>query len=392
MERDDAHDVDRLLTPLTERQSRMIGLIATTFVEEAGQWPVFDYLEAEFDRDDIDAAAVLASLPRDVSGQYAAAWWPRTSSNDRPLPDARVALTVLGIHHSGKIVDGTANLADAFFAVLSYMIDCRRSAPRSRVSPTTVKISSDEVLATLAERGFSFEGLPARFLYDLMEHEPGTWGAGGSASDDGWTRNVPRTVLRFAGVQAMNQYLERTLALLAPYAPRARPVTPSPFGLVATIDYLDTVWRLVNGHDHLFRLHSAQKTAQLANPVGDVDEFESRLSGLAEILRSAQVPKSGVRRKERDRDRVLVSFETYLVGLLPGSQTRIKRSITTLQNVLDVRDAAQHSAAGMRAQAAFEALGVAYPPAAWALAWEVVVARTIEALTALREEIGTLVA
>jgi hypothetical protein len=384
------HTLRRLLAPLSEPQQRIIDLIATTFVEEASEWPVFDYLEGEFDADGIDAAGVLESLPRDASGSYAAAWWPR-APNARPAPDVRVALTVLGIHHSRTLGSAEGNLRDAFFALLELMAERRRTAPRSRTKPSTVEITSDQALAALSARGFHLEDLPPHFLYEFLEHEPATWGASRSITDDSWTRGVPRAVLQFQGVRTMEQYLERTIAFLKPYRPTPRPVAPSPFGLVATIDYLDTVWRLVPSHgDHLFRLHSAQKAAQLAFPVAGADEFDARLSALAEIVRSVQVPRSSPSGK-RGHDRGLTALEAYLVRLLPGSQLRIERSIATLQNVLDLRDAGQHSAAGRKGAAAFEALGIGYPPAGWALAWEVVGAKTIEALTALREEIASSV-
>ena len=347
VETDGLHTLRRLLAPLSEPQQRIIDLIATTLVEEAGEWPVFDYLEGEFDADGIDAAAVLESLPRDASGSYAAAWWPR-ASNSRPAPDARVALTVLGIHHSRTLGSGEGNLRDAFFALLELMAERRRTAPRSRTKPTIVEITSEEAEAVLSARGFRLEGLPPHFLYELLEHEPATWGAGGSVSTDSWTRGVPRGVLQFNAVQTMEPYLERTVAFLVPYRPTPRPVTPSPFGLVATIDYLDMVWRLVpSDGDHLFRLHSAQKAAQLALPVASADEFDSRLSGLAEIVRSMQVPRSSASRG-RGRDRRLSALEAHLFKLLPGSKLRIERSIATLQNVLDLRDAGQHSAAGRK--------------------------------------------
>jgi hypothetical protein len=380
-----------LLAPLGSNQQKLIDLVAMTFVEERGQWPVFDYLEAAFDAEGLDATSSLASLPRDASGQYAAAWWPRTSSNDRPLPDARVALTVLGFHQSRDTVRDTVDVADAFLAFVRHLAELRRDAPKSRMSPTIVEITGEGALSALADRGFQLGDFPAHFLYELMEHEPATQGGAGSLSEGGWTHAVTRTIQRFGHVRTMEEYVTETVSLLIPYAPRRPLVTASPFGLVATIDYLDTVWRVIPGHtDHLFRIRSAQRTAQLTHIVASADEFDSRLTGLAELIRSVQVPKAAQKRRDRGVDPRLAALEAHLITLLPASQQRIRHAIGLLQAVLDIRDAGQHSAASIKARTGFQALGVAFPPASWPYAWAVVEVRTVDALTTLLEELATL--
>jgi hypothetical protein len=169
--------------------------------------------------------------------------------------------------------------------------------------------------------------------------------------------------------------------------PRVMPMAaPSPLGLVAALDFLDIVWRLVESGDHLFRLHSAQRTAQLAFPAETENEFTSRLTGLVEILRSVRVPASG----KTERDQPLGPLETHLVSKLPDSETRVRGAIRVLHAVIDVRDAGQHSAAGSKGASALVTLGIGYPPASWSGAWSTVSARTIEALDTIREELSTL--
>jgi hypothetical protein len=232
--------------------------------------------------------------------------------------------------------------------------------------------------------------LPTEFLYELMNREPATWGARAQLSGDSWDRDIPRQVRQFAGVKSIDDYIAATVELVY-RAPAATPMgAPSPLGLVASLDYLDTVWRVAAraGGKHLFELHSAQRAAQLAFPAQTENEFESRLTGLGEILRSVRVPASGTTVKRRDKP--MDALEDYLVLLVPASEQRVRAAITTLRAVIDARDGGQHSAAMSKGASALIELGVGYPPTVgWPAVWSVVSAKTIEALDAIREELSS---
>jgi hypothetical protein len=86
----------------------------------------------------------------------------------------------------------------------------------------------------------------------------------------------------------------------------------------------------------------------------------------------------------------LAGLEAHLLALLPESQARIESAVAVLHGVIDVRDAGQHGAAGAKGAKALAALGVGYPPPSWRAAWSLIGVRTVEALEALREELGTL--
>jgi hypothetical protein len=162
---------------------------------------------------------------------------------------------------------------------------------------------------------------------------------------------------------------------------------PSPFTLVAALDYLDTIWRLAEGtKKHLFSYLSAERTAQLVAPAQSSNEFESRLSALAEILRTvgqAVPPPKG-------RDSPLEGLRSSLIEKLPDSAARISAAVATLHAVIDVRDGTQHTRAATKGARALIALGIGYPPLRWDVAWLSVQARTIEALEVLREELAAL--
>jgi hypothetical protein len=236
----------------------------------------------------------------------------------------------------------------------------------------------------------NFPAVTRRFLYELMDGEPATGADGATVDADGnWERGIPRDVLRFARIGDLRDYVAETIALVYRSVPPLPLAAPSPLGLVSALDYLDVVWRLAEPKaGHLLELHSAQRVAQLAFPAQTQNEFDSRLTGLVEILRSVSVPKSA--QGKRNRDKPLNAIADHLVQLLPASESRLRGSIDTLHLVIDVRDSSQHARARSKGAAALEALGVGYPPTSWAFAWQLVTARTIEALDAIREELATL--
>ncbi len=376
--------VERLLAPLNEEQQQVIDLIAQGFRAAGGQWPIFDFLEGSLDFVQLDAWAVLESLPRaEGHGEYCAAWWPRRPGQ-KPAPDQQVGLTVLGLYHAKRWPQATAAVSD-FLTLLQLLADRRRTHKPSPIEVRMPRLVSTEDLVT------NFvPSLPGRFLYDLMDREPATsWGVGASISgDDDWYREIPRYVLIFSNVREIKEYIADTVDLVY-QPPSARPMAaPSPLDLVAAIDYLDAVWRLAVHGGHLFELHSAQRTAQLAFAAENENEFQSRLTALGEILRSFQLPAQTRLRKERDKP--LNALAEYLVSKLPDSETRLRHAIDTLHAVIAIRDAGQHSAAGSKGASALVALGIGFPPASWPEAWATVSGRTIEALDAIREELATL--
>jgi hypothetical protein len=376
-----------LLDKPSATQLRVLEFIADTFMKNELRWPVFDYVEACLDDQGIDAWTELQALPREPN--YSSIAWAPTQ---KPPREYRVVLTMLGIYHVEAVGPLRTGLAPLFLAVLDILAEKRRNCPRSPDKPRELSISSDELLQELAGRGIGDTRVTADLLVTIIDPEPPTgWGVGGQRGADGWTREISDQVRHFESVVDIRDYLDRVAAILTRPAPEASPAAPSPLGLVAAIDYLDTVWRSVPQHpDHLFTVHSAQRTAQLAFPANTAAEFDSRLSGLGELLRSVSLPPTAPATGKRRRDAPLAPLTSYLTSLLPDSQGRIERAAETLSSVLDVRDAGQHTAAGRKGAAALAKLGVGYPPPSWPDAWSTIMARTIGALDALREELATL--
>lgn len=117
-----------LLEPLTDNQQRMIELIAVAFIENAWEWPVFDYVEGHLDGEGIEEWTELARLPQQAGSGYSAASWDR-AGNAAPRPDTPVGLTVLGLHHAEARAQVSAGFVPMFLSLVRFLAVWRRQRP-----------------------------------------------------------------------------------------------------------------------------------------------------------------------------------------------------------------------------------------------------------------------
>lgn len=90
------------------------------------------------------------------------------------------------------------------------------------------------------------------------------------------------------------------------------------------------------------------------------------------------------------RNRPLAGLEQAVLAKIDAhAGGRVEGAISTLENVIALRDAGQHTAAGEKAVLALRELGVAYPPLDWDFTWQSIAAQTIAALNAIREELSS---
>jgi hypothetical protein len=380
-------DAEALLEEPSPTQLRILEFITEGFVHHR-EWPVFDYVAGHFEAEGINVWSELRSLPTHPQGYYAV----DLPTNREPDPGGRIALTMLGLFQA-EAMGAHTHLDSPFLFALTTLAAIRRDTPRTYNAPRSFKITSGELLERLA--GAFDDELTPQGLRDLFAREPPFWGSAFQGdSDDGWEMTITPAVLQFYGVTDIRDYLSRVVAMLTLPAFEAIPATPSPLGLVAAVDYLDTVWRLAHDNaPHLFNFHSAQATAQLAFDANTPAEFESRMSALGDMLRTYKLPTAGETqsaKSKKGRDKPLTPLERHLVALLPESSDRIKTAIETLGHLIDVRDGGQHSGARGKGAVALAALGVGYPPRSWPDAWNAISAKAIEALDAIREELATL--
>jgi hypothetical protein len=216
---------------------------------------------------------------------------------------------------------------------------------------------------------------------------------GGLKQEGNWSRAIPREVNEFSGVKTIAEYVSRIERLTALPQVTVLPAAPSPFDLVAALDYLDAVWR-VGRKKHLFTYPSAEKTAKLAHTANTSDELDSRLSALGEILRSANSnARAAAARKltAATQEEPLAPLEDYLAQTVDASaEKRVRQAVTVLEHALAIRDAAQHTEAGDRAVRALDAFGIGHPVLDAGEAWSVIAAHVVEALAAIREELTSM--
>lgn len=128
-----------LLDALTPDQQKLSDLIAEAFALD-GEWPVFDYLQGTFDREDKDATETLASFPRVGRWGYGAVWWVAQGQAPGVTPGQQVALTVVGIHHTRTLQP----FVDLYFDLIEMMVFRRRSTLLERRKPRELVITDED--------------------------------------------------------------------------------------------------------------------------------------------------------------------------------------------------------------------------------------------------------
>jgi hypothetical protein len=308
----------------------------------------------------------------------------------KPAAETEIALTLVGMHHSRALRE----IVQIFLDVLALMVELQLQTPSERRTPRDVSITDEEVahLLTATRRLFARERWP-RLFYSVLDREPFLGFSGNLSTDGHWKKHIPREVREYAGVQTVEEYVSRLERLTAFASHPVQPVAPSPLAVVAALDYLDAVWR-VSQKGRLFTYPSAERTTKLAYDANTVEELDSRLSALGEILRSANASAraaSGVKLAPAAFDYPLAPLEDHLVRVVdPTAEARVRLAVTDLERALALRDAAQHADAGDRAVRALDAFGLDHPVLDAKRTWNVITSRVVEALGAIREELAAV--
>ena len=195
-----------LLAPLNEHQQRLVDLAAVGLA--GGTWPIFDFIDREFERDGIDAWAVLESLPRLRGiGEYQVAWCPRPPGG-RPASTEPVRLTILGMHHAAESSPAAGAIVSAFLALLPKLAVLRLAKPGGPQQPRVLQLSSGSSLITgIADGIGGFPTLPTEFLFNVLAREPPTWAGQAQLAGPSWHCDIPREVIRFGAVTGIDDYV-----------------------------------------------------------------------------------------------------------------------------------------------------------------------------------------
>ncbi|TDD87357.1 hypothetical protein E1293_08095 [Actinomadura darangshiensis] len=379
-----------LHAPLTDQQKRLLQVVYDGFSARAS-WPVWQYVDLRLDAEDIDAEAVLASLPRLAEGWPGVASYGLVSTSDSG-PHLRTT-TVLRLTAAGlRLIPGTEPLQSAFLAAIQLMTERERAIQPDPTKEVLAHVDSEDVKSRLWSHAGKAGGPPPSDLVlaavgTLLANEPlRAWSGLGTRAGGGWQMRLLTGlggIRAMRGVESIDEYVERILQLLTP-APN--PTPPRPVGhmdLPQAIDYLDVVWKLKTGQRLFAGLHMAN-CARLAQPCASEEEFNPAMSALAEVF-ACVVP---IGRMSPPRTGALSALKDALPeGLAFEGKGRIKDSIDTLRKVVVIRNGQQHGDAKSKAVTAYRDLGISYPPYDPGHTWTALVIIAQGAVDAIREEI-----
>lgn len=164
------------------------------------------------------------------------------------------------------------------------------------------------------------------------------------------------------------------------------PREASPLSLPEALDFLDSVWRLA-GKGRLVRPSSFTDAAGLISDCDSVEEFEARLSDVADALDRMQVNPSLLPEDKKETEGALNQFREVLVSLEGVDLDVVRRSIQTLQRVRGLRHTHQHSGAAHDRARILQDLGIPEARLSWSETLHHVRTRAVDALLAIRTEI-----
>jgi hypothetical protein len=350
-------------------------------VEEADGrrlWPNFQYVERMlYRRFNLSARAVLSTLPvlSTGGGDYGWVW----TDGHQPPQDA----TIIGVTIAGMWdLDTTpsSQVIGLFLDMLRIMVGVEHAYEPSAAEVVPVALPTDAARALLRELNDRWDIGPRALddLREVLKHEPATWHSLGTEA--GWT--LSPFLRAYGDINAVDRYVERVIDVNRPPEYEPEPLHPSSLALPEAIDYLNLVWTTRTGAP-LLRISRAETAVKLSLPCSTADEFESRISALCTILGVVKLP---------DRDETtLVALREHLIEKLGADESaRAVEAIEDLRAVFDLRVWRQHAGTDDRGARGMARLGISLPVLDWGAEWAHVQARTVAALSALREEIETL--
>lgn len=361
---------DLLVVVPTEEQQRVLNHVARIYLVYK-KWPSWSWLEETLEREGLDAWPIIANMPK--AGPHSYGFLRHFVMP--PAADSQIWLLIAGLRH----VQPATQLVADFCGLVGALGTIRSQVYLDPFAVERPVASWQEVVSLLRP-----PMRPDESVLALLSNEPATWQCKIEGDRNGeWSIELWPHVRRFAGIHTVEEYLDRLAYLWTPSSVAEEPPLPSsPFSLPAAIDYLDAVWRL-RFEEPLVAPPGLERSARLAFNVSTREEADSALSALAEVLKSLKVPSTpGVDGHPLQR------IVPYLEGRLPSEAIdRVREAVDQLEAARKLRAAAQHVGAEAKAITAYGVLGLSYPVANWAEAWNRIQAVAAHAFDVIREEL-----
>lgn len=363
-------------------QQKLIDTIWAGY-QQAGEWPIFEYVEAMLDKEGLDVVQVMAGLPAVGHGGLGGPSYglvrPPVSQGRAPGRSEKLALTVAGLNY----VTAASGLVGTFLRILDLMVETRREAVFDPVKQTDVVVSSEMMHRHL--QPIDLEDLGYQEQITLTE--PPTWFQATVPPGSTWARDARREIRHFAGVGDVEDYLGRVAVYLAVPEPPAVARYASPFELAASLDYFNAIWKLhVDKKRPILRFYSAERAGKLGLDAGTEEEFHTRLTALGEVLKNMDVPSTpGVGGHALER------LPVFLKTKVPTANAdRIDHAVAVLYAIKVLRDSGQHVEALAESAGKLPVLGLTFPIIDWSGAWNTISTAAIEAFDTLRDELNVL--
>jgi len=367
-----------LLDPLPDDMLRFLRTVADGYAAAGSRWPCWQWVRQQlWTHDGLDAEEILGGMPT-WEHDYRPV---RLGYRGHPIPKITddVPLSIHGMAYVGAAVPAVQQLVSAFLAALRTAAVMQRGIKPEPTQTVELKVPGDDFTRTVNTAAGT--ELSAGQLFSVLSGEPATW-LGVNQQNDQWTWDLTNARLTpYAQVKTVDDYLVRLDALVAVPQQPALPDYLPPLALPEAFDHLGLVWRIATG-EHLFRVPRAVIPAKLTLPAASAEEFESRCSALADMLKSFDFPAQGGS---------LNNMKARLNGLLGDEAAgRAHAAVDTLRSIFDLRAGQQHHAADTRAELARITLGLTQFGNDWAGAWDHLRSAVVQALTTIREEISPL--
>ena len=154
--------------------------------------------------------------------------------------------------------------------------------------------------------------------------------------------------------------------------------------LLVAFDFLDAIWERRFKKRLLMRLQM-ERAGGLVLPCASEDEFRSRLSDLADVLKRIEAEPQSTEGQKIPRGETLNRVKACLFETLgQAAFSEIESAVQTLADINTLRVHAQHTASKADVVAAAGRLGITYPVVDYAETWRQIVHQATDALNRIR--------
>jgi len=371
-----------LTNPPDATQQHLIDVVARGFGLAGGQWPIFQYVEAQMDDQfSVEATDLLRNCPRLTFGTSVGSYgWFRVTGQHpyEPAPEDEVTLSVAGMARSAEV----SARADQFVQLINYLAVRLREFTPNPVTVVPLVVTSAEILEHFDSLTYPKKSTTLRdisFLAEVLEHEPSVWRCPVARSGDEFTITLIPTIRRYVNLRDIDDYLRRFEEQFSPPTQSVAPTYPTELALPEAIDYLNARWQVQPGHAApLIPVARAEAAARLARECANAEEFDSALSAFSTTVGDLNLPMG---------KKTLFDLRQYLERTLPDeSRYRALEAVEDLRAVIDLRAWSQHGNSE-RLERGMKRLNVKLPTNDSAATWVAIQWRSVHALNVIREEV-----